>query len=180
MLSLPLGIPCSSVGKESARNAGDRDSIPGSGRSPGEGNGNPLQYSCLGNPMDRGAWWATVHEVVRVGLNLATQPPAPVTKSCPTLCDSTDYSTLDFSVLLNLPEFGQAHVHCIGDAIQPSHPLSPTSPPALSLSYQRWITTIQEMTRHTSLVAQWLRLRALSAGSPDLISGQRTRSHMLQ
>ena len=39
----------------------DSDSIPGSGRSPGGGNGNPLQYSCLGNPMDRGAWWATVH-----------------------------------------------------------------------------------------------------------------------
>jgi len=39
----------------------DAGSIPGSGRSPGEGNGNPLQYSCLGNPMDRGAWWATVH-----------------------------------------------------------------------------------------------------------------------
>ena len=45
-------------------NAGDLGSIPGSGRSPGEGNGNPLQYSCLGSPMDRGAWWATVHGVV--------------------------------------------------------------------------------------------------------------------
>jgi len=45
-----------------AANAGDGESsITGSGRSPGEGNGNPLQYSCLGNPMDRGAWWATVH-----------------------------------------------------------------------------------------------------------------------
>ena len=44
-------------------NAGDTRSIPGSGRSPGEGNGYPLQYSCLGNPMDRGAWWATVHKV---------------------------------------------------------------------------------------------------------------------
>ena len=43
--------------------AGDMDSITGSGRSPGGGNGNPLQYSCLGNPMDRGAWWATVHRV---------------------------------------------------------------------------------------------------------------------
>ena len=43
--------------------AGNAGSIPGSGRSPGEGNGNPLQYSCLGNPMDRGAWWATVHGV---------------------------------------------------------------------------------------------------------------------
>ena len=49
-------------------NAGDaRDTslIPGSGRSPGGGNGNPLQYSCLGNPMDRGAWWATVHGVTK-------------------------------------------------------------------------------------------------------------------
>ena len=41
-------------------NAGDVGSIPGSGRSPGEGNGNPIRYSCLGNPMDTGAWWATV------------------------------------------------------------------------------------------------------------------------
>ena len=49
--------------KESACNVGDPGSIPGSGRSLGEGNGNPLQYSCLGNPMDRGAWWATVHGV---------------------------------------------------------------------------------------------------------------------
>ena len=47
-------FPCSSVGKESACNAGDLGSIPGSGRSPGEGNGNPLQYSCLENPMNRG------------------------------------------------------------------------------------------------------------------------------
>ena len=51
-------------------NAGDvRDggSIPGSGRSPGGGNDNPLQYSCLGNPMDRGAWWATVQGVLKIG-----------------------------------------------------------------------------------------------------------------
>ena len=44
-------------------NARDSGSIPGSGRSPGEGNGNPLQFSCLGNPMDRGAWWAVFHGV---------------------------------------------------------------------------------------------------------------------
>ena len=44
-------------------NAGDTGSIPGWGRCPGEGNGNPLQYSCLGNPMDKGAWWATVRGV---------------------------------------------------------------------------------------------------------------------
>ena len=53
-------------GRESACNAGDPGSIPGLGRSPGEGNGNPLQYSCLKNSMDRrGAWWATVHGVAK-------------------------------------------------------------------------------------------------------------------
>ena len=53
-------FPGGSDGKESACNAGDLSSIPGSGRSPGEGNGNPLQYSCLENPMDRGAWQSLV------------------------------------------------------------------------------------------------------------------------
>ena len=57
----------SSDGKQSAYNAGDLGLIPGSGRSPGEGNGNPVQYSCLKNPMDRGAWQATFHGVTRVG-----------------------------------------------------------------------------------------------------------------
>ena len=57
------GVPSSSDGKESASNAGDLGLIPGLGRSPGEGNDNPLQYSCLENSMDRGAWWATVHSV---------------------------------------------------------------------------------------------------------------------
>ena len=51
--------------KEFACNAGDSCSILGLRRSPGEGNGNPLQYSCLGNPMDRGGWWARVHEVTK-------------------------------------------------------------------------------------------------------------------
>ena len=51
--------------KETACNAGDPGSIPGSGRSPGEGNGNPLQYSCMENPMDRRAWPATVHGVAK-------------------------------------------------------------------------------------------------------------------
>ena len=56
-----LGFPCGSASKESACNAGDLGSIPGLERSPEEGNGNPLQYSCLENSMDRGAWQATVH-----------------------------------------------------------------------------------------------------------------------
>ena len=60
-----MDFPGSSDGKVSAYNAGDLGSIPGSGRSPGEGNGNPLQYSCLENPMDRGAWWATIHGVAK-------------------------------------------------------------------------------------------------------------------
>ena len=51
--------------KESACNVGDLGLTPGSGRSSGEGNGNPLQYSCLGNPMDRGAWRATVHGITK-------------------------------------------------------------------------------------------------------------------
>ena len=56
-----LGFPDDTVVKNPPAIAGDTGSIPGSGRSPGEGNGNPSQYSCLGNPMDRGVWWATVH-----------------------------------------------------------------------------------------------------------------------
>ena len=62
---LSLGFPGGSEGKASACNARDLDSIPGSGRSPAERNGNPLQDSCLENPMDRGAWWATVHGVAK-------------------------------------------------------------------------------------------------------------------
>ena len=60
-----MAFPGASDGKESARNAEDPGSIPESGRSPGGGNGNPLQYSCLGNSMDRRAWWAAVHGVAK-------------------------------------------------------------------------------------------------------------------
>ena len=67
-------IPCSSFGKESACNAGDLGSIPELRRSSEEGNGNPLQYSYLGNPMDRGAWRATALGVKRAGHDLWTQP----------------------------------------------------------------------------------------------------------
>ena len=60
-----MDFPGGSDGKASVYNAGDLGSIPGSGRSPGEGNGNPLQYSCLENPMDGRAWLATVHGVTK-------------------------------------------------------------------------------------------------------------------
>ena len=59
------GFPGGSEVKASAWNVGDPASIPGSGRSPGDGNGNPLQYSCLENPTEGGAWWATVHGVAK-------------------------------------------------------------------------------------------------------------------
>ena len=59
-------FPGGSEGKESACNAGDPGSVSGLGRSPGEGNGNRLQYSCLENSMDRGAWWGTVRGLQRV------------------------------------------------------------------------------------------------------------------
>ena len=71
----PRWLPRWLSGKESACRAGDAGSIPGLGRSPGERNGNPFQYSCLGNPMDRGAWWATVHGVSRDRHDLVTQLP---------------------------------------------------------------------------------------------------------
>ena len=64
-------FPVGSDGKESAsnaRNTGDVGSIPGSGRAPGEGHGNPLEYSCLENSMDRGTWWAPVHRVTELDM----------------------------------------------------------------------------------------------------------------
>ena len=77
-----------------AENAGDVSSIPGSGRSPGEENGNPFQYSCLGNPMDRGAWWAAAHMVAKSRTQLSMLhsciSPVLVTQLCPPLCDPMD------------------------------------------------------------------------------------------
>ena len=67
------GFPGGSVVKNLPANAGDVGLIPGSGRSPGEGNGNPFQYSCLGNAMDRGAWQVTAHGSQRVGCDLVTK-----------------------------------------------------------------------------------------------------------
>ena len=65
MATVTFHFPGGSDGKASAYNAGDLGSIPGSGRSSGEGNDNPLQYSCLEGPMDKGSWWVTVHGVAK-------------------------------------------------------------------------------------------------------------------
>ena len=67
-----MATPGGSDGKESAHNAGDPGSIPRLGRSPGEGNGYPLQYSCLDNPLDREAWRATVHGVTKSWTRLSS------------------------------------------------------------------------------------------------------------
>ena len=92
LVCFQLGFPGGSEVKASACNAGDLGSIPGSGRSPGEGNGNPLQYSCLENPMDGGAWWATIHGVAKSRTRLSDFTSLcfqfnSVAQSCPTLCD---------------------------------------------------------------------------------------------
>ena len=72
-----VGFPYHSFGKETACNFCKRPGFDSwVGRSTGEGNSNPLQYSCLKNPMDGEAWWATVHGVARVGHNLVAKPPA--------------------------------------------------------------------------------------------------------
>ena len=97
-------------GEESACSAGNMGLIPGVGRSPGEGNGYPLQYSCLENPMDRGAWWGKVHWVTKVldtteqlnnnmssGINYTVEK-SEVTQSCPTLCNPMDCSPPGSSV----------------------------------------------------------------------------------
>ena len=113
--------------------------IPESGKFPEEGNGNPLQYSCLENPKDRGIWLSTVHGVARMGHDLATKPPSvqfssvqfsSVAQSCPTLCDLVNCSTPGLPVHHQLPDFTQTHAHRVGDALQPSHPLSSPPPPA--------------------------------------------------
>ena len=73
-----MGFPAGSVVKNLPANAGDVGSVPGSGRSPGEGNGNPLQYSCLENSVDRGTWWATGPGVPRVVNSLVAKQQQPV------------------------------------------------------------------------------------------------------
>ena len=146
-----LSFPGGSEVKASAWNAKDLGSIPGSGRFPGEGNGNPLQCSCLENPRDRGAWWAAVYGVAQSQTLLKRLSSSSsssifftellvesqfglVAQSCPTPSDPMDCSMPGFPVHHQPPELAQTHVHRVSDAIQPSHPPSAPSPPALNLS----------------------------------------------
>ena len=77
ILIVNLIFPMASSVAQSAKKLPAMQETPGSGRPPAEGNGNPLQYSCLENPMDKGAWQATVHGVARVGHDLVTKPLPP-------------------------------------------------------------------------------------------------------
>ena len=122
------GFPGSSVVKNLLAKAGatgDWGWIPGLGGSPGRGNGNPLLYSCLENSTDRGVWQATDHGV------------SSVQYSCSVIsdfCGPMDCSAPGFSVSHQFLELAQTPFYQVGDAIQPSHPLSVPSPPTFNLS----------------------------------------------
>ena len=107
--------------------------------------------------MDRGTWRAIVHEVTKSWTQLSNKERmysvqfSSVTQSCPTLCDPLDCSTPGLPIHHPLSEFTQTHVHWVGDAIQPSHPLSSPSPPAFNLSQHQglfqWVSSSQEVTK---------------------------------
>ena len=125
-------------------------------------NGNSLQHSCLKNPMDREAWWATVHGVTESRTQLSgfhftlshrtdLKQFSSAAQSCPTPCNPMDHGTSGLPVHHQLPEFTQTHIHWVGDAIQPSHPLSSPLPPALNLSkYQglfKWVSSSHQVAK---------------------------------
>ena len=135
-------------GKESDCNAGDPGSIPGLGIFPGGGNGNPLQYTCLENPMDGGAWQSTIHGVAKSQTRLHYY----------TTWDPMDCSTPGFPVHHHLPELAQTHFHWVGDAIQPSYSLLSPSRPAFNLSQHQavfqWVSCLHEVTKVMELQHQ--------------------------
>jgi len=118
----------------------------------GEGNGNPLQCSCLENPRDGGAWWAAVYRVTQSWTQLKWLQFSSVVQSCPTLCDPMNCSTPGLPVHRHLPKFTQTHVHRVGDAIQPSHPLSsspfpPAPNPSQHQSLFQWVSSSHEVAK---------------------------------
>ena len=127
-----INFPGGSDSKASAYIAGNLGSIPGSGRPPGEGNGNPLQYSCLGNPMDRGAWQATVHEVVvKSQIRLSDSLPTTSDQCATSIWKWRDsVNTNDRAFLLPLLTWS----HCWGAELGGGKP-RPSSPPSSQLTY---------------------------------------------
>ena len=147
-----MGFPGSSEIKNLPGNAGNAGLAPGSGRSPGEGNGNPLQYSCLENSMDRGAWWATVHGVTRVRHNVVTKPPPMIYYHC-ALCIT-------------------GHVHCrISSSISGVCPLnspqlrqSKTSLVIFDSTFSYWLSLLLSFLSPVLLPSKLLVCRALLSG----------------
>ena len=160
-----MGFPGSSAGKESTCNAGDPDSISGLGRSPGKVNGFLLQYSGLENSMDcivhgitkSQTWQWTSLSCRYINFNTDNYMKqiilafSSVAQPCPTLYDPMDCSMTGLPVYHQLPEFTQTHVHWVGDAIQPSHPLSSPSPPAFNLSQHQglfeWVSSSHQVAK---------------------------------
>ena len=152
-----MGFSGGSDGKESTCKAGELDLIPGLERSPRGGHGNPFQYSCLENPLGQRCLVAySLWGHRRVGHDSATEHThthkfSSVAQSCPTLCNHRDCSVPGFPVHHQHPEFAQTHVHYVGNAIQPSHPLSSPSPPAFSLSQNQgllqWVSSSHQVAK---------------------------------
>ena len=116
-----------------ARDTGDMGSIPESGRPSGEGHGNPLQYSCLVNPVDRGAWWSMVHMVAKSWTLLkllSTHSSVQFSRSVVSDSLQPHESQHARPPCPSQTPGVHSNVHRVGDAIQPSHPLSSPSPPA--------------------------------------------------
>ena len=178
-------------GRESACNVGDPGSIPGLGRSPGEGHGNPLQYSCLENPMDRGAWKAeglrvaqsqtwlkwlsrssrsTPHRMVRGGgmnwetgidtytLLILSVSSVQSSRSVLSWLFATPWPVAPvLPVHHQLPDSTQTHVHWVGDATQPSHPLSSPSPSFHLFQHQslfQWVSSSRQVAKVLELQLQ--------------------------
>ena len=133
------GFPGGSVVKNPPANAGDMSSIPGSGEDPTCNWARVPQLLSLCSRARRTATTEPLaQQLLKPSLPSTRKDPAQlkfwcsVSQSCPTLCNPMDCSTPGFPVLHNLLEFTQTHVHWVDGAIQPSHPLSPPSPPALN------------------------------------------------
>ena len=154
-----MGFLGGSDGKENVCNAEDLGLFPGSGRCPGEGNGNPVHYSCLENSMNREAWWAKVHGVTKSWRWLSDSLLHPncilslVAQLHPTFCSPMDCSIPGFPVHHQLPELAQTHVHGVGDAIQPSHPRLSPSFPAFTLSWPQ--SLFNESVLHIRWPKSW-------------------------
>ena len=174
---------------------------PWLGRSSGGGNGNLPQYSCLGNPMDRRACQTTSHGVaythayVYISIQFSS-----VAQSCLTLCDPMDCNMPDLPVYHQIPEFTQTHVHWVGDATQPSHPLSNPSPPTFNLFQHqalfKWVSSSHQVTKvlefqlqhqsfheYSGLISfrmDWLDLLAVQGTLKSLLQNYSSKASILQ